>query len=235
MLGCDTSCNVCADSTNSQCSSCNSGYFLQPSSTICLSTCTTGYYGNTTNGICTLCDTSCSTCTGASNTQCPSCNSGYYLQPSSTTCLSTCPSTNYYPNSTTNTCKSKFITPLNCLWLWTQIDKVATPLVRLVLALWIANALVVTLDISYNLLLRPASPPALRGTIKIQRIIYAYYVMLRAVLALALPIPNVQLAPQDTISNLLQRHVFLLVRPLTIIPTPLLILAKVIYHFHYFW
>ena len=106
VVGCDPSCSSCSGGSNTQCSSCNTGYFLQPSSTNCSSTCPLGYYGNTTTSTCTLCDPSCTNCTGGANVQCTVCNLGYYLQPSSTTCNTTCPSSGYYPNYTTHTCSS---------------------------------------------------------------------------------------------------------------------------------
>ena len=55
---------------------------------------------------CEACDSACATCTGGSSSQCTSCNSGFFLQPSSTTCLDTCPTSYYYADSSTNTCKS---------------------------------------------------------------------------------------------------------------------------------
>ena len=92
--GCHTACSVCTGSSNTQCSACKSGYFLQPApdDTTCLSTCPVGYWKDNTDHICALCDTSCAECLGGTNNQCSSCNDGYFLQPSSTTCLSNCPS-----------------------------------------------------------------------------------------------------------------------------------------------
>ena len=104
---CHSVCAVCTGGTSNDCSSCNSGYFLQPSSTTCASTCPSNYYGNPTTKTCSACHSYCSTCSGTSNTQCSACKSGYYLQPSSsTTCLDTCPTPSYYADSSTNTCKS---------------------------------------------------------------------------------------------------------------------------------
>ena len=84
---CDTSCSDCTGPNPDQCSTCNLEFFLQPSGTICLSTCPAGYWQDETNHICASCDISCSQCTGSLNTQCSACNSGYILQPSSNTCL----------------------------------------------------------------------------------------------------------------------------------------------------
>lgn len=115
--GCDLSCSICTGPSNNNCSSCKSSYFLQPSSTICLSTCPTAYYKNTVSNVCILCDTSCSACSDTSNTQCSACNSGYYLQPSLATCLSSCPPIGYYIDGTTNTCNSNHYHRLTCCFL----------------------------------------------------------------------------------------------------------------------
>mgnify|MGYP001384196859 CR=1 FL=1 len=87
---CATECETCSGGNNDQCSACYSGYFLQPvgSAANCLETCPNGYYQNTAANICSSCSTECTTCTGASSTECLSCSGGYYLVPSSTTCLS---------------------------------------------------------------------------------------------------------------------------------------------------
>ena len=45
------------------------------------------------------CDARCKTCIGPANTQCPTCSDGNYLQPSSTTCLPTCPTKYYKTNN----------------------------------------------------------------------------------------------------------------------------------------
>ena len=39
---CDQSCALCLDDTNTNCSQCNTGYYLFPESTICVSYCPTG-------------------------------------------------------------------------------------------------------------------------------------------------------------------------------------------------
>ena len=100
---CNAACAICTGPSDTQCSACNSGYFLQPSSTTCLDSCPIGYWGNTTSNTCMECDIACSNCTNATNTACSACNTGYFLQPSSTTCLSSCPNGSF-PNSTGNLC-----------------------------------------------------------------------------------------------------------------------------------
>ena len=103
---CDTSCAVCLDGTNTRCSSCNPGYFLQQGSTICLDSCPAGSWPNSRSSTCENCDISCAICSSSDNTQCSACNPGYFLQPSSTICLSTCPD-HYYTNTSFNSCESK--------------------------------------------------------------------------------------------------------------------------------
>lgn len=93
---CHSSCATCNDSTSTSCFSCNNGFYLQPNSTTCLSTCPMGYYRNFTQNICSPCDIACKSCTGPTSSECVACQIGYYQQPSSsTTCLSTCPSTHW--------------------------------------------------------------------------------------------------------------------------------------------
>ena len=55
---------------------------------------------------CVQCNSACSSCTDGTATACESCASGYFLQPSSTTCLTTCPTIGYYGNTNTNNCES---------------------------------------------------------------------------------------------------------------------------------
>ena len=105
---CHTICSQCTGSGNTQCQACKSGYFLQVGSTLCLDYCPSPYIADSINNICQQCDAACSQCTGPSSTECSACSSGYFLQPSSTSCKNTCPE-GYYRNSTLNTCSGKFI------------------------------------------------------------------------------------------------------------------------------
>ena len=103
---CDSACLVCTGSLNTQCSACKSGYFLQPSSTICLNSCPDEYWKDNANHVCSSCHTSCLQCTGSLNTQCTACKSGYFLQPSSTICLNSCPATGHWKDTTNHICAS---------------------------------------------------------------------------------------------------------------------------------
>ena len=111
---CDPSCSNCFASGNSSCTACATGYFLQPNSTTCLSSCpSSGYYKNLLTNICTTCAAGCKACTSSTLSSCTSCNEGYYLQPSGTSCLTTCP-TGYFGNQTTNACSACNSTCLTC-------------------------------------------------------------------------------------------------------------------------
>ena len=104
---CHSYCQICTGSDSNQCSSCNDGYFLQPApnTNTCASTCPDGYLSNSATNLCDACNVACATCTGPTDTECPSCNNGYFLQPYSTICLSTCPTTpQYWINTNGNIC-----------------------------------------------------------------------------------------------------------------------------------
>ena len=100
---CDSACSVCTGPSDNQCSACNSGYFLHPTSTACYSSCLSGYWNDTDNHICAPCNVACDLCSGGTHTECHICNSGYFLQPSSTVCLDSCPN-GYWSNSGNNNC-----------------------------------------------------------------------------------------------------------------------------------
>lgn len=97
-------CSTCSGGTNLDCTSCSSGYYLQPTSNQCLTSCPAGYYKDTTLRRCGNCHPSCATCSGSESTQCSSCSTGFFLQPSSTTCSTSCPAVGYWSDSSKNTC-----------------------------------------------------------------------------------------------------------------------------------
>ena len=101
-ISCFQSCRTCSGTANFECISCKSGYFLQPYSNLCLSTCPTGYYQNTVSSMCSPCHSACLTCFGEDTTQCLSCQSGYFFLQSSSACLSSCP-TGYWTDMSKNT------------------------------------------------------------------------------------------------------------------------------------
>lgn len=101
---CPHECLTCQGSTTPNCTSCKEGYFFITNTSECLPSCPAGYYASTEEGICQPCDEACATCNGSSHDDCSSCNSGYFLQPYSPSCLRTCPEHKYWPDTETNTC-----------------------------------------------------------------------------------------------------------------------------------
>lgn len=69
-LACDSECETC-ETSSSNCLSCTgTRYFL---SNKCLTLCDDGYYGNTMNNLCTLCNAACLTCNGGLASNCLTC------------------------------------------------------------------------------------------------------------------------------------------------------------------
>lgn len=63
-LLCDISCSTCSSSTDS-CTLCKSGFVFQTSNPgPCVSSCTAGYYPDSTSSTCTICPTGCAICYG---------------------------------------------------------------------------------------------------------------------------------------------------------------------------
>ena len=77
-IACNSSCAVCTGGTNNDCSSCNSGFFLQPFSTTCSSNrfivIITSYNFHLNH---LGCHTSCYTCNGGNSNNCLSCRENY--------------------------------------------------------------------------------------------------------------------------------------------------------------
>ena len=96
-----TYCLTCSGPTPSDCLSCVNGLFLQSTApSTCESICPDGYYSDQINNNCDICDSSCKKCSGASSSECLSCNTGKYLSVSGTSfqCISVCP-VGYYGDS----------------------------------------------------------------------------------------------------------------------------------------
>lgn len=121
---CGPNCNTCSD--YNFCTSCkNSVLFVDPSigtcnttcntttytqQQSCLSSCTRGYYPVENPKKCLNCPSGCTDCT--SGTVCQACNSTSYFL--GTLCVSSCPSTNFYPNTTGMYCGSCDPTCVSC-------------------------------------------------------------------------------------------------------------------------
>ena len=116
-LLCDITCSTCSQSGLNYCKACPVNTFLQssPGPSNCLSQCPSGYYKDMTNWICSLCDTTCNTCSAAGSSACSSCLLPLILQSFTgpSTCLSSCPS-GYFQYTSNNTCLHCDISCLTC-------------------------------------------------------------------------------------------------------------------------
>lgn len=107
---CHASCATCLDSTNSNCLTCSSGFFLQLNTKglySCLITCPIQTYKDLALLQCMPCGGDCFECFGGSENQCISCSNGYFLY--NNTCDVTCPVGTYqnYMNNICDRCYSK--------------------------------------------------------------------------------------------------------------------------------
>ncbi len=73
------------------------------SSNTCVNPCPSGLYGDNSNHTCCGCNSNCYTCANTA-VYCTGCTGGLYLFPGNHTCIASCPTTNYYTNSTSFTC-----------------------------------------------------------------------------------------------------------------------------------
>ena len=111
-LGCPEKYGI--DDTNDSCINCNSqatNKFIKSGTNICIPEPSVPYViKDPSFGLIELCASNCLTCSGKEETEqnCLTCKSGFYLQPGSSNCESTCPS-NYgkYSDNTCVNCKSK--------------------------------------------------------------------------------------------------------------------------------
>lgn len=62
-LSCNSNCHTCFGGNTDNCSSCTGLLYFNSLTNECSSTCPGGYYANTSNNICTVCDSTCLTCT----------------------------------------------------------------------------------------------------------------------------------------------------------------------------
>lgn len=99
---CVVGCIACTDLTD--CSSCGTGYYLDPINHYCVTTCPQGQYSIATSNICQICHSNCYYCATTATT-CTKCvNHGPFLSfLQGTTCVLTCIN-GYIPNYDTHIC-----------------------------------------------------------------------------------------------------------------------------------
>ena len=118
-LAIPNSCATCTGPSSNQCLTCLSTAYWDPLTSSCIKPCSAGYYANTLTQKCAKCfqaasstssPRSCLTCSGGLSTNCLTCNSGEYLLPSTSTCVSSCPS-GTYPRTDINWCGNCYTAP----------------------------------------------------------------------------------------------------------------------------
>ncbi|EAR95046.2 TNFR/NGFR cysteine-rich region family protein (macronuclear) [Tetrahymena thermophila SB210] len=104
-INCDITCTKCSGPNNNQCLKCSGSYYFDSTATKCVKTCPDGTYPNSSNNICSSCNSNCTTCSGPASNSCLSCSGTLYLDSTANTCVSTCPN-GYYANSQGNICSN---------------------------------------------------------------------------------------------------------------------------------
>ena len=112
------SCYTCTGTTSRDCTACLSGTFLYQEDQTCLYTCPDGWWGYLPTRICKICYQydaayptvfTCATCTAGTANDCLTCNSPYFWDSTTGTCVQTCPD-GYWGDSSSKTCKLCFNT-----------------------------------------------------------------------------------------------------------------------------
>ena len=111
---CNSACSVCIDSSSANCTACTTGYFLQLTGTGCSPNCALGGWSDPTTNKCQKCSIQCMTCLNNSASGCTLCSFGYFTQPNSTSCLTTCPDAGFYKDYLRRTCSACDISCARC-------------------------------------------------------------------------------------------------------------------------
>ncbi|EAR96176.2 REJ domain protein (macronuclear) [Tetrahymena thermophila SB210] len=98
---CDSTCQTCNGTKNTNCIICRSGLHMQLSTNLCVQNCDSNEFLNSLSQ-CQKCDNSCKTCDGSSSNNCKSCYSNFYLFNQS--CVPLCPN-GYSLNTNTFACE----------------------------------------------------------------------------------------------------------------------------------
>ena len=105
---CSGTCDGCI-TTSTNCIACKSSHFRQIGLNSCTNSCGTGYYGDSSTSLCTVCPVGCSACSGSGNSiTCSACQTvsgvNYYL--SGDSCVTSCPATKYGSSGQCTGCDS---------------------------------------------------------------------------------------------------------------------------------
>ena len=107
-------CATCSGPDSYQCLSCNSSQFLDSTTSTCVNSCPTGWWGNSSSSKCEPCFKTwsatqliqnCFTCNGPNSTNCTSCSSGSFYYTPNSSCLLNCPTVGYWEDTFSNECK----------------------------------------------------------------------------------------------------------------------------------
>ena len=83
-LVCASNCETCTGSATTDCTLCYTGFYAQPTTLACSSSCPNGYYADSTTRTCIQCDAACATCNDAGHTNCLTCSAQYYSSAANT-------------------------------------------------------------------------------------------------------------------------------------------------------
>ncbi len=107
---CASNCEACSSAASADCSRCLSGFFLQPSSNVCLASCPSGYYGEPSSTSCLPCDSACSGCSSPGPSGCTACASHFFSSAGSClVCDSACAECSGTDPTSCTTCASSFL------------------------------------------------------------------------------------------------------------------------------
>ncbi|KAL4496916.1 hypothetical protein ABPG73_011882 [Tetrahymena malaccensis] len=101
---CHSTCLQCTNSSNQNCTKCDTGRYLlllTAKEGSCYINCPDSYYNDGVSNTCLSCFGGCRTCSGPLSNQCAACMPGTYLLKN--TCLTSCP-VHYVPNEASQTC-----------------------------------------------------------------------------------------------------------------------------------
>lgn len=78
-LSCNSTCFNCSGPSSTECLSCAGNLYFNSSANTCVYNCPDGSYSNTSDNTCSLCDSSCATCSGGVSSDCLLCPSASFF------------------------------------------------------------------------------------------------------------------------------------------------------------